>query len=293
MTRAIHVFTGPTISPAAARRELDAIYRPPAAQGDVYRAALDGALAIGIIDGYFETVPAVWHKEILWTISRGIPVYGSASMGALRAAELHRYGMIGVGAIFEAYRDGILEDDDEVAVTLGSEDTGFRSLSEAMVNIRATLRAAQAAGVMTSPTRVALERLAKDLYYPERSYPALLAGANTLGIPGGELARFRDWLATGRLDQKRADALAMLRRLAAERDRRLHEPARAGFEFQHTVFWEAVTRTIYVARVRPAAGRPERSVTPMAGPRRRRVSARRRSSGRGRRARLPAPRQPR
>ena len=71
--------------------------------------------AIGIIDGYFENIPSVWHKEILWAMSQGIHVFGSASMGALRAAELAPFGMEGVGAIFEAYRDGWLEDDDEVA----------------------------------------------------------------------------------------------------------------------------------------------------------------------------------
>ena len=81
------VFTGPTISPAEARAELDALYLPPVAQGDVYRAALRRPKAIGIIDGYFERVPAVWHKEILWAMAKGIHVLGSASMGALRAAD--------------------------------------------------------------------------------------------------------------------------------------------------------------------------------------------------------------
>ena len=160
------MFTGPTISAADASRELDAVFRPPAAQGDVYQAALDGPIAIGIIDGFFETVPAVWHKEILWAMSRGIHVYGSASMGALRAAELRVFGMIGVGRVFEAFRDDLLSDDDEVAITLGLEEADYRPLSEAMVNIRATLRAAEAAEVVTTPTRIELERLAKALYYP-------------------------------------------------------------------------------------------------------------------------------
>src|SRR5512132_542369 len=111
-----YIFTGPTLAPAEARAVLGATYLPPAAQGDVLRAALRRPHAIGIIDGYFERVPAVWHKEILWAMAQGIHVFGSSSMGALRAAELHAFGMIGIGAIFEAYRDGELEDDDEVAV---------------------------------------------------------------------------------------------------------------------------------------------------------------------------------
>ena len=135
------VFTGPTITPAEAARELDAVYRPPAAEGDVYRAAERHPRAIGIIDGYFENVPAVWHKEILWAMSEGIHVYGSASMGALRAAELAAFGMVGIGTVFEAYRDGVLEDD-EVAIVHADAEFDFRPASEAMVNIRATLEKA-------------------------------------------------------------------------------------------------------------------------------------------------------
>ncbi len=244
MNARIHIFTGPTISASDACRELDALYRPPAAQGDVYRAALDAPLAIAIIDGYFETVPAVWHKEILWAMSRGIHVYGSASMGALRAAELHDFGMIGVGTVFEAYRDGVLTDDDEVAVRLGAEETGYRPLSEAMVNIRATLHAAEAAGVLTLRTRLALERFAKALYYPERSYEALLAAGMDAGTDDVELGRLRKWLPTGRIDQKRDDALTMLRVIREDGEGRLRACARANFEFEHTVLWETTSRSI-------------------------------------------------
>src|SRR5947209_16461006 len=122
----VYVFTGPTLSAEEARTVLDAVYLPPVSQGDVYRVSFRRPTAIGIIDGYFERIPAVWHKEILWAMSHGIHVFGSASMGALRAAELEAFGMEGVGAIFEAYRDGRLEDDDEVAVVHGPADVGYR-----------------------------------------------------------------------------------------------------------------------------------------------------------------------
>ena len=82
----------------------------------MYQATQNHPTIIGIIDGYFEVTPTVWHKEILWAMAQGIHVYGSASIGALRAAELCSFGMTGVGRIFVAYRDGILTDDDEVAV---------------------------------------------------------------------------------------------------------------------------------------------------------------------------------
>src|SRR6266446_11006066 len=133
------IFAGPSLPPSLRPPDPALIWRPPIRQGELYRAALTGPAIIGIIDGYFEVTPTVWHKEILWAMVQGIHVYGSASIGALRAAELYPFGMKGVGRIFEAFRDGILEDDDEVAVLHGPEELGYPPLTEAMVNIRATL----------------------------------------------------------------------------------------------------------------------------------------------------------
>src|SRR5581483_7019006 len=147
------VFVGPTVSLDEARAELDAVYLPPTAQGDVYRVARSRPWAIGIVDGYFERVPSVWHKEVLWAMAQGVHVYGSASMGALRAAELEPFGMVGVGRIFERYRDGDLEEDDAVAVAHGPAETGFRPLSEALVNVQSTLAAAMTASVLGPATR--------------------------------------------------------------------------------------------------------------------------------------------
>src|SRR5437588_2923171 len=158
----VYVFTGPTISPAEARAELEAVYLPPAAEGDVFRAALKRPQAIGIIDGYFQSTPSVRHKEILWAMSRGIHVFGSASIGALRAAELAAFGMEGVGTVFELYRDGVLEDDDEVAIAHGPAEVEFRGGSEAMVDIRQTLQRAERVGVISIQVRTALERIAKE-----------------------------------------------------------------------------------------------------------------------------------
>src|SRR5579871_1639739 len=203
------IFTGPTISATDAAAYLDAAYLPPAAEGDVYRAAEQRPQAIGIIDGYFERVPSVWHKEILWALSQGIHVFGSASMGALRAAELHGFGMRGVGRIFEAIRDGTLEDDDEVAVVHGPAELGFVAASEPMVNIRATLARAEAEGVLGAASRGRLEVFAKSLFFPHRAWPAILDGAQD--VAATERARLRSWLPRGRVDQKREDALAMLR----------------------------------------------------------------------------------
>jgi len=217
--RTVYVFTGPTIGPEAARVHLDAIYLPPVSQGDVYRVARREPWAIGIVDGYFDRVPAVWHKEILWALSRGIHVFGSASMGALRAAELATFGMEGVGDVFAQYRDGLLEDDDEVAVVHGPAGNGYVAMSEAMVNIRATLAAAARDGVIAERTAVVLTGVAKTLFYPERIYPRVLQQAADGGLAPSELDALERWLPTGRIDVKRADAERMLRVMSEHRER--------------------------------------------------------------------------
>lgn len=233
----VFIFAGPTIAHTDITEELDAVCLPPASQGDIYRASLDDPWAIGLIDGYFERVPAVWHKEILWALSRGIHVFGAASMGALRAAELGSFGMVGVGEIFEAFRDGRLEDDDEVTVAHGDAESGYRQQSVAMVDIRATLRAAEAAGVIAGDAHQRLVAHMKSLHYAERSVPALLAHAREIGA-GETLA---GWLPAGRAFQKRRDAVAMLRSM---RDwmAREDEPASVGFHFEHTDVWDQVAR---------------------------------------------------
>jgi hypothetical protein len=171
------VFVGPTLRPEDLSRAGDIILLPPVAQGDVYRVAQGRPQAIGIIDGYFEGVLSVWHKELLWAMAEGIHVLGSASMGALRAAELHSFGMVGIGRIFEAYRDGELEDDDEVAVIHGPAETGYVALSEAMVNIRRTLDEAAYDGLVAPAKRDHLIRIAKELFYHDRTFDRVLGHA--------------------------------------------------------------------------------------------------------------------
>ena len=237
----VYVFTGPTISAAEARGELEAVYLPPAAEGDVYRVTLKRPQAIGIIDGYFQSIPAVRHKEILWAMNRGIHVFGSASIGALRAAELTAFGMEGVGTIFEFYRDGVLEDDDEVAIVHGPAEVGFRAGSEAMVDIRQTLRKAERVGVISAELGIALERIGKELFYPDRNYSTLLCSAFERRLPETELARLRKWLPQGRVNQKREDALAMLRLIRRRLAEGL-EPKTVSYSFEHTSVWESAWR---------------------------------------------------
>ncbi|MDG4766939.1 TfuA-like protein [Solwaraspora sp. WMMD406] len=237
----VHVFLGPTLSVDRARELLPtATFLPPVSQGDVLRSTARRPSAIGIVDGRFHDVPAVWHKEIMWAISRGIPVYGSASMGALRAAELAPFGMRGVGEVFDAYHSGALNDDDEVAVAHGDAEDGYQPLNEAMVNIRATLALAVTQRVLTEATAAELERIAKATYYLERGYPQMLLDGAQAGLPTDELDALRAWLPGNRVNQKARDAEEMLRLMAREAD---VKPAPATFTFEHTAFFEQARQT--------------------------------------------------
>lgn len=237
----ILVFAGPTIDAKAIREIVDAEVAGPVRFGDVYRAAMEGWQAIAIIDGYFERIPAVWHKEILWAMSEGVHAFGASSMGALRAAELDAYGMVGVGAVYEAYRNGVIEDDDEVAVAHASAEQGFRLLSEALVNIRATLRAAAAAEVISASSESCLLTIAKRQFYPERNYGHLLEQAKSSGVSSAELRAFQDWLPVGKVDQKRQDAIDLLKHVRAWA---ASNPGRkqVGFRFEPTDSWHEATQ---------------------------------------------------
>jgi len=232
------IFAGPTLPPLARPADPALIWHPPVRQGELYRAALTGPQIIGVIDGYFEVVPSVWHKEILWAMAQGIHVFGSASTGALRAAELHDFGMRGVGEVFEAFRNGILADDDEVAVLHGPAELGYPPVTEAMVNIRASLDAAVTAGVLDPAEAQALAGAAKALFYKERSYKAMVEAAAARGIPAGTLRRFAAWLPGGRVDRKRRDAEAMVAAIRA-----LHAsgapPLKIGYALAETAAWRA------------------------------------------------------
>jgi hypothetical protein len=233
------VFLGPTLSAAEARRELDAMVLPPAAQGDVLRALKLRPRLIGIVDGYFNRVPAVWHKEILWAMAEGVHVFGGASMGALRAAELAGFGMIGVGSIFRSFFTGELEDDDEVAVAHAPSEANYAGLSEAMVNIRATVRAAVEHHIIDSSLGEAVIGHAKQLPYWERRYDRIVA-ATMASDPSaaGKLTELRRWILANAVDQKKIDARAMLRAMA-EFSSWNPDPKQPDFVFEYTDAWDS------------------------------------------------------
>jgi hypothetical protein len=232
------VFTGPTLSPAAVSALLPtAEVRGPIACGELLQIARHGPAVFAIIDGFFEHRLPVWHKEILWALAHGSRVYGAASMGALRAAELAAFGMIGVGAIFAAYRDGHLEDDDEVAIVHEDASRNYRARSDAMVNVRATIKAATEARIIDQTAASALVAAVKATPYPQRSLRRTLLESALPPLQKEALLRWLD--RDGFVDQKRADAEVLLRQIASATPERNPATPRPAFSYTE-VFHELV-----------------------------------------------------
>ena len=130
------IFAGPSFPPSARPTIAGLEWRPPLCRGDLYLAALQRPRLIGVVDGYFEIVPTVWHKEILWALAQGIHVYGAASIGALAGHRARGFRHDWRRSVYRQFRSGGLTDDDEVAILHGPAEVDYVPVTEAMVNVR-------------------------------------------------------------------------------------------------------------------------------------------------------------
>lgn len=229
---AVCVFLGPSLSHRAARQlwslrksRRRLLLAPPVAQGHLVRLVESDLklCAIGIVDGVLRQRAAVSHKEILYAMQRGIRVYGAASMGALRAVECGRFGMVGVGRIVTDYREGRLEDDDEVVLAhqFDPKNDIYTPLSEPLCNIRYTLERAIERDVVSIAFSDRLIEYLQGLPFWERSLVRALDALDAQSEARvEESASLRDWLQTSRgyVDQKQLDAMTLIDTLASLSD---------------------------------------------------------------------------
>lgn len=200
------LFAGPSLSGVDYdQRGLDV--RPPARQGDLHRAVLDGADAIGLVDGVFGFVPSVWHKEILFALQQGVRVLGAASLGALRAAECAEFGMEAIGSIAGSYLSGVRVEDADVCLAHAPAELDFMPLTEPLVDVEATVAAMMARGLATGTQAARLMAAARALYFADRTIEAMTAKAG--------LAGFAERYRAARVAAKTADARLLVERLHA------------------------------------------------------------------------------
>lgn len=236
-----YLFIGPSLPDVCDLLDEPAVrVLPPIAAGDLLSLSLAEGDIVGIIDGYFHQRMAVRHKEIFMALAFGVRVLGASSIGALRAVELERYGMEGVGEIYADYRTGRIVGDDEVALLHGPAEAGYLAFSQPLVNIRATLAAAVDGAVIGEDEGDRLIAALAAMPYQRRGYSVLLESAEELGFQQGKVAALAAFCRDHAVDVKRRDALLLLDRLNATPDQAAPKPQLSRTRLLHN--WEIAAR---------------------------------------------------
>lgn len=245
------LFVGPSLAqdiPLLAACKDTFLSAGPVTRGDVLKAVVEGAVAIGIVDGRFEDTLSVWHKEILYALSLGVAVAGAASMGALRASECSAFGMVGIGAVYSRYVNGQSTDDADVGQVHAPAELNYCPLTEPLVNIEPTLAKMQVVGLIDGAEAEDLRMRARALHYKERTYRALFNGSPQM-VPS-RVAMLLAWTATSAVNQKRLDALELVAWLKLQPTQRGKRP---DWEFSDTSHWQALMRSLTERRAYRAA----------------------------------------
>lgn len=195
------IYLGPSLDLAVAKTFLHATFLPPIRRGDLAKLG-DEIEIVGIVDGNFFQDLSVSTMEIVALLDRGIRVFGASSIGALRAVETNIYGMIGVGEIYQWFRDGLVDADDEVALTY--DPLTYQQTSEALINIRFALRDAVVAHQIEETRAAEVIEEIRKIYFPFRSFEIVYQLC-----PG--VAQF---IKTRQSNRKRDDAKLLLQTIA-------------------------------------------------------------------------------
>jgi hypothetical protein len=203
------IFIGPTLSIDKAKEILDADYRPPAKKGDLLKLIPTAVKFVGLIDGYFlQDYPPTPIEVYNLLRKKDVLVFGSSSLGALRAVELKRFGMMGIGKIFNLFLKGIIDSDDEVAVTF----TGYREYqSDALIDIRYNLFLAQKKQIIDKNTKRNILRIAKKTYFPYRTYDDILEKSKKVfSLQKKQIEDFGEYISKHKVSLKEKDAITLL-----------------------------------------------------------------------------------
>ncbi|HZD82978.1 MAG TPA: TfuA-like protein [Nitrososphaeraceae archaeon] len=207
------IFLGPSLSREKAKDILEADYRPPAKKGDLLRLAdlTKDITMVGLVDGFFlQDYPPTPIEVYQLATKKNMLLVGAASLGALRAVELEKFGMIGIGKIFELYKTGKIDADDEVAVTF--EEGQHTLQSEAMIDIRFNLFIAKRKGIIDERTKREITKVAKNVYFPFRNYTDIL-DLTKQQYPRSDsyIESFRAYITDNRESLKERDAIKLIK----------------------------------------------------------------------------------
>jgi TfuA protein len=206
------IFLGPSLSHEKARKIFQADFRGPAKKGDLLRASgdIDDSTIVCLVDALFlQDYPPSPIEVYQLMLNKNIKLYGAASLGALRAVELEKFGMIGMGKIFELYKKGKLTADDEIAVTFVEGEHQLQS--EAMIDIRFNLFLAHRMGIINEITKKTIAKVAKNIYFPYRNYTDILDQTEKqYPAISKDLKSFRTYIIKNRQSLKERDTIKLI-----------------------------------------------------------------------------------
>jgi TfuA protein len=206
------IFLGPSLTHEKARQIFQADFRGPAKKGDLLRVSsiVDNTTIVCLVDALFlQDYPPSPIEVYQLMLNKNIKLFGAASLGALRAVELEKFGMIGIGKIFELYKKGKLTADDEVAVTF--VEGKHQLQSEAMIDIRFNLFLAYRMGIINEITKKTITKVAKSIYFPYRNYTDILDQTEKqYPAIADDLEPFRTYIIKNRQSLKERDTIKLI-----------------------------------------------------------------------------------
>jgi TfuA protein len=206
------IFLGPSLNQERARQIFQADFRGPAKKGDLLRISrvVDDTTIVCLVDALFlQDYPPSPIEVYQLMLNKNIKLFGAASLGALRAVELEKFGMIGIGKIFELYKKGKLTADDEVAVTFTEGEHQLQS--EAMIDIRFNLFLAYRNGIINEITKKTVTKVAKSIYFPYRNYIDILDQTEKhYPAIADDLKLFRTYIIKNRQSLKERDTIKLI-----------------------------------------------------------------------------------
>ena len=205
------IFVGPTLVDSKVSltqlKKKGYIVLPPIKRGDLPSIVTNNSNGrIVIVDGVFQDFPSVGHKEILYALQNDWDVWGLASMGAIRAAEMDTLGMKGFGEVYKLFKEKKL-DDDEVALLFAPEELNYKPMTEPLIHFRIAIENFIQQRIISDEngkelvktlkemwfgyrTKAVFERLLIDLNLEEHKCKFLLSKFNKFRIKSKDLRRF-------------------------------------------------------------------------------------------------------
>ncbi len=227
------VFAGPSLSPDLKEKNQNITFRDPVLQGDIaHESDYAKENIFVIVDGYYKSVPSIWHKEILYANNKGKIVIGCSSLGAIRAAEMDSYGMIGKGKIYQWYKENVITRDPDVAVAHGTKEDNYKAYTIPIVNIKASLEFSKD-DIDQRDIEEALN-LSREIFFEHRTMPSLLNKIRSSNLQGKKA--IINILQNHYIDQKKIDCAETIMWLSGKPELKWYaqEPV------QHTIYWNSL-----------------------------------------------------